>query len=265
MIERLTQQMKRGMSKVQSRLGVIEEALRNAKLSGSSHDVGALAKELNTLTLGKFSGWEANTVENYVYTKPRNTLDMIPYIDFWDYASNKSGIWNIDFEPILFEANGRHFKIELWKGIYIKCATGAEVGLYHDGLALPENRDKLEEVRDWLNNTLGKRLGSESGAPVLCATDYSLKMKYSLIDAATKLSIMTRDDDTWYLSGFKPWFTLPAMLSKSQLKLWVYIDFRDANMRNAFSLAASKCPRIVGLGNSGATRVTFTWLGSCKQ
>lgn len=168
------------------------------------------------------------------YYKNSAPQRQLGYTDIYDYGAVILSM-NIDWRIFEFEYNGRHWRLELWKGNYNSFAglAGGEVGLYYnnDGstyysCALPE---------DYLNIKLVVK--SKNGQSFVCDTRY-----------------------TWWQTGFQPGNTsLPE-----ELKLYAEVQFKDKGMTDAFRKRFENMPEDMKEGvsicdNSQANTINITW------
>lgn len=109
----------------------------------------------------------------------------------------------MDSQPIYFDYNNKHYRIEFWKGQY-GLTTGAEVGIYI------------------------RKEDSISKAIYRCCTDEErLDISYIL---SKKCRLFSRCGKSWWLTGFDV-----GLFSKPKnLKLCVCIKFPDCEMMTAF-------------------------------
>ncbi|MFA5602273.1 MAG: DUF4474 domain-containing protein [Bacilli bacterium] len=109
----------------------------------------------------------------------------------------------IDSEPIYFKYNNKYYLVELWKGQY-GMTTGGEIGLY------VSDKNNIDTVYNSVDDNN------------LILMSYILKKKNKVI--------ITRNDNHWWLTGFKL-----GMFSKPKdLTMEISLTFKNELMRDAF-------------------------------
>lgn len=137
------------------------------------------------------------------------------YCRLYDEAAAPAGMI-LDCEPITFDAGGKRWLVQLWKGQY-GLNTGGEIGVYiakKPDLRIP---------------------GVFDGTFYRCAgKNERLFLAYSLIKNGEE--IFRRGEKHWWLTGFK----LGEFSEPSELKMNIRIVFKDSQMRDAFIEALLK-------------------------
>lgn len=148
-------------------------------------------------------GFEFDLDQDIVISKNDSWQRDIGYQDLYDI---KAPFLNMvmDAEPIFFDYNNKHYRIEFWKGQY-GITTGAEIGVY---------------VRDF-DSKLPKN-------HYRCANDNErLAMSFMLFK---KCLLFSRCDLSWWLTGFD----VGRFSKPKDLKLKVCICFPNEEMQVAF-------------------------------
>ena len=144
-------------------------------------------------------GFEFCLEQDIVISKNNPWQRDVGYHDLYDL---KSPLFNIimDCEPIYFDYNHKHYRMEFWKGQY-GITTGAEIGLY----VLEDNHHKYRAATD----------------------EERLNMSFVLFK---KCFLFSRCDLSWWLTGFDV-----GLFSKPKdLKLRACINFPNQEMQIAF-------------------------------
>lgn len=147
-------------------------------------------------------GFKLDPLKDIIVSKNDSWQRDLGYMDIYD---KKAPFFNMvfDAEPIYFDYNNKHYRLEFWKGQY-GITTGAEIGLY---------------IRDF--NKAGKE-------HYRAATDEEcLNMELLLAD---NCYLFNRRKYTWWLTGF-----IVGKFSKPKnLKLKACIFFPNQEMQVAF-------------------------------
>lgn len=148
-------------------------------------------------------GFEFDLKQDIVVSKNNAWQREFGYSDIFDLNSPFINIV-MDAEPIYFDYNNKHYRLEFWKGQY-GVTTGAEVGVY---------------VRDF-DSKLPKgvyRSATDNERLDICFNLYK------------KCYLFSRKDFTWWLTGFDVGnFSRPK-----DLKMTVAIKFPNKEMQVAF-------------------------------
>lgn len=124
------------------------------------------------------------------------------FMDLYDY---KAPFFNIvmDSQPIYFEYDKKHYRIEFWKGQY-GITTGAEIGIYV--------RDDTSKFKNYYR----------------AANDNErLEMTFEL---TKKCKLFRRCDLSWWLTGFD----IGVFSKPKDLKMSICLKFPNQEMANAF-------------------------------
>lgn len=79
----------------------------------------------------KVLGFSYNDEEDYYYTREGSIQQYGGFMDFYDDLAPYLGM-NIDDEVVIFEYDGKEYRLEFWKGGYgIGSAFGGEIGMYY--------------------------------------------------------------------------------------------------------------------------------------
>lgn len=125
------------------------------------------------------------------------------YLDLYDL---KAPFFNIvmDSEPIYFDYDGKHYRIEIWKGQY-GITTGAEIGIYVQEDCLKFSKNYYRAAND----------------------TEKLNMSFTL---SKKCTLFSRCDKSWWLTGFD----IGVFSNPKDLKMDICICFPNCEMRDAF-------------------------------
>ena len=159
-------------------------------------------------------GFEFDVENDIVISKKDSWQRDLGYQDLYDI---KAPFLNIvmNAEPIYFDYDNKHYRIEFWKGQY-GITTGAEIGIY---------------IRDF-DSKLPKNV-------YRCANDNErLEIFFMLFK---KCFIFSRYDLSWWLTGFD----IGKFSKPKDLKMSICINFPNEKMQIAF---------IKGLLNAGYTK-----------
>lgn len=115
----------------------------------------------------------------------------------------------MDAEPIYFDYDGKHYRIELWKGQY-GITTGAEIGVY---------------IRDYTSKNKNFYRAAND--------DERLNMSFIL---NKKCNLFSRCDKSWWLTGFD----IGVFSRPKNLKMSICICFPNCKMLEAFVKALLK-------------------------
>lgn len=148
-------------------------------------------------------GFEFDLEQDIVISKNDAWQRDLGYSDLYDLNAPLINIV-MHAEPIYFDYNQKHYRLEFWKGQY-GITTGAEIGLY---------------VRDF-DSDLPKGV-------YRCATDDErLIMQFHLFKQCYMFS---REDLSWWLTGFD----VGNFSSPQDLKMDASIKFPNKEMQTAF-------------------------------
>lgn len=154
-------------------------------------------------------GFEFDMYQDVVISKNDAWQRNLGYMDFYD---SKAPFLNMvmDCQPIYFDYDNKHYRIEFWKGQY-GLTTGAEIGIY---------------IRDNQFSILKEFYRAAND-------DERLDMTFSL---SKKCKLFSRYGTSWWLTGFDV-----GLFSKPKdLQMKICIQFLDCKMRNAFVKALIK-------------------------
>ncbi|RPJ05746.1 MAG: DUF4474 domain-containing protein, partial [Spirochaetaceae bacterium] len=188
---------------------------RTASLTGTviNTAAGGIPAGLVTFLAGAYS---YDPVDETFYAQMYSPQRNFGYYDLYDKYCVFITFF-IHSEPIRFEAKGREWKIELWKGMYGPILTGGEVGIYVGKDYGPASL------------LLGK---VEGGNDTSCAEDEEmLPMSIKLYDKESGQLIFERSKERhWWLTGFDFFEFKKA----SELVMEVSIEMEDEEMRKSF-------------------------------
>lgn len=158
-------------------------------------------------------GFEFDLEQDIVISKNDSWQRILGYQDLYDLKA-PFFYMVMDAEPIYFDYDNKHYRLEFWKGQY-GITTGAEIGLY---------------VQD-LNSKYSKFYRSANDCE-------RINMCFSLYKECFSFS---RKDFTWWLTGFE----IGKFSKPKDLRLRICIDFPNKEMLVAF---------VSGLLNAGYTK-----------
>jgi hypothetical protein len=152
-------------------------------------------------------GFTFDLKQDIVISKNNSWQRKFGYMDLYDL---NAPLFNMvmDAEPIYFDYNYKHYRIEFWKGQY-GITTGAEVGIY---------------VRDFNDKTNIYRSAKE---------DELLDISFSLYK---NCYLFSRKDYTWWLNGFD----VGNYSNPKELKMFITIRFQNSQMQLAFISGLTK-------------------------
>lgn len=168
-------------------------------------------------------GFEFELKDGIVISKNDAWQRDLGYTDFYDIkAPFLSMVMNA--EPIFFDYDGKHFRLELWKGQY-GITTGGEMGLY-----------VREENSDMPKNFYRCALDSER-----------LNMGFALYK---KCYLFSRCDKSWWLTGFD----VGRFSRPKELMMQAYVELENEYMCQSF---------VNGLLNAGYSPNKIEVCGNC--
>lgn len=173
-------------------------------------------------------GFEFDLEQDIVVSKNDAWQRDLGYSDFYDLNAPFLNIV-MQAEPIYFDYDGKHYRIEFWKGQY-GITSGAEIGLY---------------VRDF-DSTLPKGIyRSATDEERLCMQFHLFKKCY----------MFSREDLSWWLTGFD----IGKFSTPSDLKMSVSIQFSNKDMQVAFVSGLLKAGYTVNKIDIDCNQVCFDY------
>ena len=158
-------------------------------------------KEINDI-LNPF-GFEFNLNQDIVISKNDSWQRNMGYKDNYDLKAPFFSIV-MDAEPIYFDYNNKHYRLEFWKGQY-GITTGAEIGLYIQEYNCKKKKHYYRSAND----------------------DERLEMGFSLFKNCYLFSC---HEFSWWLAGFD----IGNFSKPKELKLKACINFPNKEMQIAF-------------------------------
>lgn len=192
-------------------------------------------------------GFTYNEADDYYYTGENSIQSYGGFMDMYDEAGGLFGM-DLDTNIIYFEANGKEFRLQLWKGSYgFENAYGAEIGLYY------KSSDGKE---------LDTQLQSKIPGWYACVeADDQLKMRNSIYDSNTKEKLIVNDTRNYAENGDHYW-NLAIKTDKGYTKDDLYtiseLEVPDKEMREAMYQSLKSNPEIASVFVEGDI-VSFTW------
>lgn len=134
-------------------------------------------------------------------------MRKLGYCDFYDKLGHQFG-YNLITNKYEFDYNGKEWLIQLWKGEYLWCATGAEMGIYNRDPNKPRiNKSFYDNVTD----------------------EEAIDMEMTLYRNGIKR--FTREmEKTWWQTGF----VFCMLCEPEQVTIDAKLGFPNVEMRDAF-------------------------------
>ncbi|WP_170922918.1 hypothetical protein A5821_000097 [Enterococcus sp. 7F3_DIV0205] len=234
----------------------LDKSFRNRKIgwAKSENDNSFDINEIETTLFSFFSpiispflGFQYNMDKDYYYTNKHSIQSMGGFMDLFDEFGPYLGM-DLDTEVSLFNANGKEYRLQLWKGTYgFGEAYGAEIGLYYKN---PESSDLITQIQtaipDWY----------------ACVEEADqLKMKQTVYDVNTKEQLLTNDTRDYAEYGKHFWnlvIKTDSGINKEALMTHSEIEVPDVKMRKAMLEALRKEKDIRNVREKGDV-IEFTW------
>lgn len=172
-------------------------AIRKVKCTCLEDKVNLVNKVLK-----KF-GFCFDVKQDIVVSLKENWQQKFGYSDLYDLGASSFNMV-MDAEPILFDYQGKEYRIEFWKGQY-GISTGAEIGVY---------------VHDYKSH-------QKEGFYRAATKEECFQMGFLLFK---KCFLFAREDYTWWLTGFD----VGKFSNPKDLMLKVFIKFPNQEMMKAF-------------------------------
>ncbi|MFK4568354.1 DUF4474 domain-containing protein [Enterococcus sp. UD-01] len=201
----------------------------------------------NAFWISPFLGFEYNKQKDYYYTNKHSIQHIGGFNDFFDMVGPLFGM-DLDEEVIYYEANGKEYRLELWKGSYgFGESYGAEVGLYYKNF---DSGDFVTQV--------------ESAIPgwYPCVEEKDqIPIKNTIYDANTG-KILLENDTRDYAEEEKHFWNLAIRTdsgkSKEDLFTRTQLEVKDTEMRKSMYEALKNNENIKNISIDEET-IIFTW------
>ena len=219
----------------------------NKLLTKLPNGIEALAFFAVSPVVSPVLGFEYNAKGDYYYTNKHSIQSIGGFMDFYDKVGPFLGM-NLDEEIIYFNANGREYRLELWKGSYgFKSGYGAEVGIYY------KNKESDKFVT--------KTQSSIDGWYACVDPKDQLPIKNTIYDRQTQKKLFSNDTRYYAEEGKHFWnlaIRTDSGYKKENLMTRSEVEVVDKNMRNEMYKSLKNNKNISSIRIEG-NRISFTW------
>lgn len=201
----------------------------------------------NASWISPLLGFEYNAQNDYYYTNKHSIQSIGGFNDLFDKAGPLLGM-NLDDEVIYFDANGKEYRLELWKGSYgFGNAYGAEVGLYYKN---PDSTNFVTQV--------------ESAVPgwYPCVEEMDqIPMKNTIYSFDSKTPLIVNDTRDYAEDGSHFWnlaIKTDNTYTKDDLFTVTELEIENGEVRKEMVQSLRDNPNIQFIEENG-NQVKFTW------
>lgn len=154
-------------------------------------------------------GFDYDATQGIYFSAHDPWMRKLGYCELYDQIAPHFGYY-LDTKRFKFDYDGYEWMFQVWKGEYLWCATGAEMGLYY--------REPGSTLTDDFYNTIP----DEKMIPMEMTLYHNGKYKFK-----------REMEKTWWQTGF----VFCYMCEPEEVTVEARVEFPDAGMRDAFLVA----------------------------